>query len=62
MQTDAALGDEYARQLVTIGRRLRYFPEGHAGLQMSAAYRMADLIRLGRTEDVKRISEQMACL
>ena len=55
--TEDAVADEYVRQLTLIRKRLRRFPEGHGGLQLAAAYRIADLIRMGRQADVRRIAE-----
>lgn len=52
----AEVADEMVRQLAHIRNRLRLYPEGHGGLQLAAAYRMADLMRAGRWDDIKRIA------
>lgn len=51
--------ETYAQQLRHIKRRLASYPEGHSGLQLCAAYRMADLVRLGRPDLVAKIAQEV---
>ena len=50
------LAAEYVRQLELMRNRLRRYSEGHAGRQLCIAYRMADLIRMGQFDAIKRIA------
>ena len=53
---ESDLADEYVRQLEHIRRRMRAYEDGHTGLQLAAVARMADLMRMGRWDDIRRIA------